>query len=146
MGSEAAGWRGGGGRGFERQEGIALEAASLRAMGLGEEADDENSGQAGADEDGHGENVHGPSEAESAGACSASLCKDLADLITGGGRSEFPDEIEGEAIFEDAIVLVGERDFIGEAEVEALPEPRAEADGGGDEIAVLSGVRCAEVE
>lgn len=42
----------------QRQQGISLQTGASGAAGLCREADDEDSSQAGADQDGHGEHIH----------------------------------------------------------------------------------------
>ena len=49
--------------GIERQQGVAFEAGAPAAIGLNGEANDKNGRQAGADENGDGENLHAVSGA-----------------------------------------------------------------------------------
>jgi len=49
--------------GIERQQGVAFEAGAPAAIGLDGEANDKNGRQAGADENGDGENLHAVSGA-----------------------------------------------------------------------------------
>ena len=57
-----------------------------------------------------------------------------------GGHSllESESEVDGEAVLGDVVVLVGEGDLVGEAEVEGFREAAAEAEGGGGVVVVAA--------
>ena len=57
-----------------------------------------------------------------------------------------PDEVERHAVFHQAALVVGERDFISCSDVDGIGETGAEAKGGADEVAIAAGIIHAEVE